>query len=79
MISALILEEILWKSRSKCGLLCKNKIVTIFLQVFYTSKRYLLKKHTSYIPIIYCKSNLNKQVEFELKMGIHFQKQLSQN
>ena len=45
MISALILEEIMWKNR----LLCKNKIVTIFLLVFYTSKRYLFKKHTSYI------------------------------
>jgi hypothetical protein len=24
----------MWKSRLKCGLLCKNKIVTIFLLVF---------------------------------------------
>ena len=39
MISALILEEIIWKSRLKCGLLWKNKTVTIFLLVFYTSKR----------------------------------------
>ena len=40
------MEEIMWESRLKCGLLCKNKIVTIFLLVFYTSKRYLglLKK-----------------------------------
>ena len=49
MISALILEEIMWKSRLKCWRLCKNKIVTIFLLVFYTSKRYLLKKHALYI------------------------------
>ena len=34
MISALILEEIMWKSRLKCELSCKNKIVTIFLLVF---------------------------------------------
>ena len=32
---ALILEEILWKSRLKCGLLSKNKIVTIFLLVCF--------------------------------------------
>ena len=45
MISALILEEIMWKSRLKCGLLCKNEIVTIFLLVFFfTSKLYLLRK-----------------------------------
>ena len=25
---------IMWKSRLKCGLLCKNKIVTIFLLLF---------------------------------------------
>ena len=34
MISALILEKIMWKSRLKCGLSCKSKIVTIFLLVF---------------------------------------------
>ena len=34
MINALILEEIMWKSRLKCELLCKNEIVTIFLLVF---------------------------------------------
>ena len=34
MIRALILEEIMWKSRLKGGLLCKNKIVTIFLLCF---------------------------------------------
>ena len=25
----------MWKSRLKCGLLCKNEIVTIFLLVFF--------------------------------------------
>ena len=30
MINALILEEIMCKSRLKSGLLCKNKIGTIF-------------------------------------------------
>ena len=49
MISALILEEIMWTNRLKRGLLCKNKIITTFLLVFYTSKRYLLKKYASYI------------------------------
>ena len=38
MISALILGEIMWKSRLKCGLLCENKIVTIFLLVFLISQ-----------------------------------------
>ena len=38
MISALILEEIMWKSRLKCGLLCKNKIATLFLLVFVISQ-----------------------------------------
>ena len=38
---ALILEEILWKSRLKCGLLSKNKIVTIFLLVFLYLKTVL--------------------------------------
>ena len=28
----------MWESRLKCGLLCKNKIVTIFLLVFYSLK-----------------------------------------
>ena len=35
MINALILGEIMWESRLKCGLLCKNKIVTIFLLIFF--------------------------------------------
>ena len=52
MISALILEEIMWKARLKCGVLCKNKTVTMFLLVFYTPKRYLLKKNTPHIYII---------------------------
>ena len=33
----------------KSGILCKNKIVPMFLLVFYTSKQYLLKKHASYV------------------------------
>jgi hypothetical protein len=51
MISALILEKIMWKSNLKFGLLCKNKIVTIFLLFFYISKRYLLKKNTPRVYI----------------------------
>ena len=35
MISALISEEIMWKSRLNWGLLCTNKIVTIFLLVCF--------------------------------------------
>ena len=42
----------MWESKLKCGLLCKNKIVTVFLLVFYTSKRYLLKKQASYLKEI---------------------------
>ena len=40
----------MWKSRLNCGLLCKNKIVTIFLLLFYTQNGTYLKKHASYIP-----------------------------
>ena len=51
MISALILEEITWKIKLKCGLLCKNKIVTIFLLVFLTPQNGTYLKNTPHIYI----------------------------
>ena len=49
MTSALILEEIMCKSGLKCGLLYKNKIVTIFLLVFFIPQNgTYLKKHALY-------------------------------
>ena len=41
MISALILEETMWTRRLKCGLLYKNKIVTICLIVLPLNGIYL--------------------------------------
>ena len=46
MISALILEEIMWKSRLKCGLLSKNKIVTIFFISFVIPQNGTYLKNT---------------------------------
>ena len=43
MVSALVLEQIVWKSRLKCGLLCKNKIVTILYYFFIPQNGTYLK------------------------------------
>ena len=43
----------MWKSRLKCGLLCKNKIFTIFLLVLVIPQNgTYLKKHASYMELL---------------------------
>ena len=50
----------MWKSRLKCGLLCKNKIVTIFLLVFLIPQNgTYLKKHASYMKNYLLWNSLN--------------------
>ena len=40
------MEKIMWKSRLKCGHLCKNKIVTMFFTSFFIPQNGTCLKNT---------------------------------